>query len=158
WVTAERWSACGDLPAGYGYPFCTICTGRPACGCERWTPVRPGTERQPAPAPAQDPAVQLGRGYEGVTFLASNCGCLPPDTNAAVGNSLVVETVNLQLRVSTRPQVRTCSMNRSPHSLARPLVAIRMCCMMTSPTAGAFRRLTPATLGCSWRCRWMATR
>ncbi|HYK63283.1 MAG TPA: hypothetical protein VEV85_27860, partial [Bryobacteraceae bacterium] len=43
--------------------------------------------------------MQLGRGYEGVTFLASNCGCLPPDTNAAVGNSFVVETVNLQLRV-----------------------------------------------------------
>src|SRR5215471_18741073 len=51
------------------------------------------------PAPAQDPGVQLGRGYEGVSFLASNCGCLPPDTNAAVGNNFVVETVNLELRV-----------------------------------------------------------
>src|SRR5215831_12538036 len=51
------------------------------------------------PAPAQDPVVQLGRGYEGVTFLASNCNCLPPDTNAAVGNNFVVETVNLELRI-----------------------------------------------------------
>src|SRR5215472_304409 len=53
----------------------------------------------PPPAPAQDPAVQLGRGYEGVSFLASNCGCLPPDTNAAVGNNFVVETVNFELRI-----------------------------------------------------------
>src|SRR5262249_10636068 len=53
----------------------------------------------PPPAPAQDPAVHLSRGDESVTFLASNCGCLPPDTNAAVGNNFVVETVNLELRI-----------------------------------------------------------
>jgi len=71
-------------------------------------PVNVGTLSNPAPsailpplapAPAQAPPVQLGRGYEGVTFLASNCGCLPPDTNAAVGNNFVVETVNFELRV-----------------------------------------------------------
>src|SRR4051812_45464016 len=36
--------------------------------------------------------VQLGRSYEGIDFLGSTCGCLPPDTNAAVGNNFVVET------------------------------------------------------------------
>jgi hypothetical protein len=43
--------------------------------------------------------VQLGRGFEGIDFIGSNCFCLPPDTNAAVGNNFVVETVNVQIRV-----------------------------------------------------------
>src|SRR6516165_9517631 len=51
------------------------------------------------PAPAQDPGVQLGQGYVGIDFLGSNCNCLPPDTNAAVGNNFVAETVNFQSRV-----------------------------------------------------------
>jgi hypothetical protein len=51
------------------------------------------------PDPAQDPAVHLGQGYDGIDFLDSHCGCLPPDTNAAVGNNFIVETVNLQIRV-----------------------------------------------------------
>jgi hypothetical protein len=41
----------------------------------------------------------LRRGLEGIDFIGSNCGCLPPDTNAAVGNDFVVETVNLQIRI-----------------------------------------------------------
>jgi hypothetical protein len=51
------------------------------------------------PAPTQGGGVQLGQGYDGVDFLGSHCNCLPPDTNAAVGNNFVVETVNLQIRV-----------------------------------------------------------
>src|SRR5215472_9294816 len=43
--------------------------------------------------------VKLGQSYDGIDFLGSNCDCLPPDTNAAVGDNYVVETVNLQLRV-----------------------------------------------------------
>jgi hypothetical protein len=70
-------------------------------------PVQVGNLSNPAPsgilplppAPAQDPGVQLGQGYDGVDFLDSHCGCLPPDTNAAVGNNFVVETVNTQIRV-----------------------------------------------------------
>ena len=41
----------------------------------------------------------LGTNFEGIDFLGSNCGCLPPDTNAAVGHDHVVETVNTQIRV-----------------------------------------------------------
>ena len=41
----------------------------------------------------------IGQSYDGVDFLGSNCGCLPPDTNAAVGGNYVVEAVNVQLRV-----------------------------------------------------------
>jgi hypothetical protein len=42
---------------------------------------------------------QLGQGYDGVDSLDSHCGCLPPDTNAAVGNNFIVKTVNLQICV-----------------------------------------------------------
>jgi hypothetical protein len=54
------------------------------------------------PAPPPDPkngGVKIGQSYDGIDFLGSHCGCLPPDTNAAVGNSYVVETVNVQIRV-----------------------------------------------------------
>lgn len=44
-------------------------------------------------------SVQVGQSFEGVDFNGSNCGCLPPDTNAAVGNNFVVETVNFEVRV-----------------------------------------------------------
>jgi hypothetical protein len=44
----------------------------------------------------------IGQSFDGISFLGSNCGCLPPDTNAAVGNGFVVETVNVQLRVFSK--------------------------------------------------------
>jgi hypothetical protein len=44
-------------------------------------------------------AVVVGQSYDGIDFLGSNCGCLPPDTSAAVGGNFVVETVNVQFRV-----------------------------------------------------------
>ena len=43
--------------------------------------------------------VHIVQSYDGVDFLSSNCGCLPPDTNAAVGNNFVVEAVNVQIRI-----------------------------------------------------------
>jgi len=43
--------------------------------------------------------VQIGQSYDGIDFLGSSCGCLPPDTNAAVGNNFVVQTVNFQIRI-----------------------------------------------------------
>ena len=50
------------------------------------------------PALAQDPGVQLGQGYDGVDWLDTRI-FIPPDTNAAVGNNFIVETVNVQIRV-----------------------------------------------------------
>jgi hypothetical protein len=47
--------------------------------------------------------VQIGQSYDGIDFLGSNCGCLPPDTNAAVGNNFVVEAVNVQIRIFDEP-------------------------------------------------------
>jgi hypothetical protein len=44
-------------------------------------------------------SVNIGTVVEGVDFNGSNCGCLPPDTNAAVGNGFLAETVNVQFRV-----------------------------------------------------------
>jgi hypothetical protein len=49
--------------------------------------------------PNHKPALLVGQSYDGIDFLGSNCGCLPPDTNAAVGGNFVVETVNVQIRV-----------------------------------------------------------
>lgn len=43
--------------------------------------------------------IQIGQNIDGINFLGSNCGCLPPDSNAAVGSNFIVETTNLQLRV-----------------------------------------------------------
>lgn len=51
------------------------------------------------PAPAPSIAIHVGQSYDGVDFNTSNCGCLPPDTNAAVGGNYVAETVNIQFRV-----------------------------------------------------------
>ena len=51
---------------------------------------------------AQAPAgtnTSIGMNFEGIDFNGSNCGCLPPDTNAAVANGFVVEPVNIQIRV-----------------------------------------------------------
>ncbi|MBV8842776.1 MAG: hypothetical protein JO307_08195 [Bryobacterales bacterium] len=57
------------------------------------------TNTLPPLPPAADPPGQLGQGYDGIDFLHSSCGCLPPDSNAAVGDNFVVETVNIQIRV-----------------------------------------------------------
>jgi hypothetical protein len=43
--------------------------------------------------------VTVGQSYDGIDFLGSNCGCLPPDTSAAVGGNYVLETVNVQIRI-----------------------------------------------------------
>jgi hypothetical protein len=52
-----------------------------------------------SPQAAKNGGVQLGQSYDGIDFQGSNCFCLPPDTNVAVGNNFVVETVNTQIRV-----------------------------------------------------------
>jgi hypothetical protein len=41
----------------------------------------------------------IGQSFDGIDFLGSNCDCLPPDTNVAVGNGFVAEAVNTQFRV-----------------------------------------------------------
>src|ERR1700758_4053747 len=65
----------------------------------------------PQAAPARDASFVLpkavhknggfpvGQSYDGIDFIGSNCFCLPPDTNAAVGNNYVVEAVNVQIRI-----------------------------------------------------------
>src|SRR2546422_12308 len=60
--------------------------------------VPQGLLPQLSPTP-RNGGVQLGQSYDGIDFLGSNCFCLPPDTNAAVGNNFVVQTVNVQIRV-----------------------------------------------------------
>jgi hypothetical protein len=40
----------------------------------------------------------IGLSFDGIDFILGNCGCLPPDTNAAVGHNFIVETVNFHIR------------------------------------------------------------
>ena len=49
--------------------------------------------------PGSSPLFHTGASFEGTDFNGSNCGCLPPDTNAAVGNNFVAEAVNFEFRV-----------------------------------------------------------
>ncbi len=43
----------------------------------------------------------VGNTFQGIDFSSPNnpCGCIPPDTNAAVGPTQVIETVNQEIRV-----------------------------------------------------------
>lgn len=69
-------------------------------------PIQPNTKIVPhGPLPpatvkgTKQGGVHLGQSYDGINFLDSNCGCLPPDASAAVGNNFVVQTVTGQIRV-----------------------------------------------------------
>lgn len=48
--------------------------------------------------PSGDPMQNVRHSFDGISYLGSRV-FIPPDTNAAVGNSFVVQTVNVQLRV-----------------------------------------------------------
>ena len=41
----------------------------------------------------------ISANLEGIDFFGSSCGCLPPDTNAAVGGNHVIETTNFQIKI-----------------------------------------------------------
>jgi hypothetical protein len=60
------------------------------------SPISPRAAVQPGPV---NGGVEVGLSFDGIDYTGSNCGCIPPDTNAAVGNNYVVETVNVQVRV-----------------------------------------------------------
>ncbi|HMA35838.1 MAG TPA: hypothetical protein VKY74_15335, partial [Chloroflexia bacterium] len=59
-----------------------------------------------------DPVIQRGFGplamptpsvtFDGIDSVASGCGCLPPDTNADVGTTQIVETVNTSFAVYSK--------------------------------------------------------
>ena len=56
---------------------------------------------QPASLLGPHPAgmITVGASFDGIDFNGSNCGCLPPDTNADVSSNYVFEVVNIQARV-----------------------------------------------------------
>jgi len=75
------------------------------------------------------PTVTVGVHLTGITGANSNCGCQPPDTNAAAGPSNVVELVNSAMQiinkngtvVSTTP-LATFFSSLSPSNLSDPVV------------------------------------
>lgn len=58
----------------------------------------PGPGSDLAAPPSGDPRQIIRQSFDGISFLGSRI-FIPPDTNAAVGNGFVVETVNVQIRV-----------------------------------------------------------
>ncbi|HRI16744.1 MAG TPA: hypothetical protein PLX89_27445, partial [Verrucomicrobiota bacterium] len=67
-----------------------------------YRPQRPGYQppTEPVdPSVFSEGGVQVLNSYEGINFLSSDCGCLPPDTGAAVGNNYIIETVNTHIRI-----------------------------------------------------------
>jgi hypothetical protein len=60
------------------------------------TGAKPGAT---ASKTARTPLTTLTNAFNGIDLGTSNCGCQPPDVNAAVGNGYIVETTNLELAV-----------------------------------------------------------
>src|SRR5215472_9003157 len=54
------------------------------------------------------PPTTINANFSGIHQSNSNCGCQPPDTNAAVGLTQIVETVNLRLEVYSKTGVAQC--------------------------------------------------
>jgi len=88
-VFAQKASSSARVPIGHPLPF--------------WAgPI--AIPNGPLPEPqvsGAGPLIKLtvGQSYEGIDFNGSGCGCLPPDTNAAVGGNFVAEAVNFDFRV-----------------------------------------------------------
>ena len=90
-----------DLVVTRGADFTTQPHNTPATAQDITATQQSGNSKQGgALGSLQNPSgAFLGTTIEGIDFNGSNCGCLPPDTNAAVGNGFVAETVNVQFRV-----------------------------------------------------------
>ncbi len=62
------------------------------------TGQKPGASSGPVPLVART----IVRQFDGIAQAAANCNCQPPDVNAAVGPSHIVESVNLDLAVYSK--------------------------------------------------------
>ncbi|MEN3306398.1 MAG: hypothetical protein V7603_2600 [Micromonosporaceae bacterium] len=80
---------------------------RPALPAASGVPGGPNTN---AGAPVVRPFVAppVVNNFEGIGNAVA-CGCQPPDVNAAVGISQIVETVNLRLQVFTKTGLQACA-------------------------------------------------
>src|SRR5215469_9554806 len=87
---AQQGAQAGRVPVGHPVPFWSQPAAFPNGPLQN--------VRQPAKGGG---GVTVVQSFDGIDFNGSNCGCLPPDTNAAVGNGYVAETVNIQFRVWT---------------------------------------------------------
>lgn len=62
-------------------------------------PSRPTTGSKPVPNSAASPLVLTHAKFNGIGLATADCGCQPPDVNAAVGPNNIVESVNLEYAV-----------------------------------------------------------
>ena len=88
-----------NLFAQQGAPTTHVPVGPPVSVQNQHYSLPKGTVPFVLPKGPMGGGVKLRQSYDGIDFLGSNCDCLPPDTNAAVGNNYVVETVNFQIRI-----------------------------------------------------------
>lgn len=106
-------------PAGAGLPVLPSRGVKPAPAPAR--PVAGGPNSGTAPHPRsgkaphlralpvpRTPPTTINANFSGIGQSNSNCGCQPPDTNAAVGLTQIVEAVNLQLEVYSKTGVAQC--------------------------------------------------
>ena len=79
-------------------PSPRVPVGHPIAPLFQFVPSGPLPEAQPQ---ISNPslAVTVKQSYDGADFNSSGCGCLPPDTNAAVGGNYVAESVNFEFKV-----------------------------------------------------------
>src|SRR5215469_350204 len=78
---AQQGAQAGRVPVGHPVPFWSQPAAFPNGPLQN--------VRQPAKGGG---GVTVVQSFDGIDSTASNCGCLPPDTNAAVGNGYVAET------------------------------------------------------------------
>ena len=151
------------LVCGLAFTSTTLSAQQDSGDDWQFVPVGPpDSVPQPFFGPIKGPSTAgrniLRPGFEGIDFIGSNCGCLPPDTNAAVGNNFVIETVNFQIRIWNKTE-RNIPLNEplqtffGAHSDGDPYVVYD-----DTLTAGMSLLLTAIIPGSFLRCPMTATR
>jgi len=64
--------------------------------------------RSAAPVRPLIPPTTVNANFTGINQTNSNCGCQPPDVNAAVGQNEIVEAVNLRMQVYSKAGAALC--------------------------------------------------
>lgn len=93
-------SATGQKPAP---PSPGRNAGGPNTGTSTGTPARTTATARPL-----IPPTTVNSNFTAIDQTNSNCGCQPPDVNAAVGQNEIVESVNLRLQVYTKAGAALC--------------------------------------------------
>jgi len=116
-IPAHSWSG-GPLgrdgrKAGADLPARAPAGQKPVPRAVPWRAGGPNTGTRRAPPASRHlkmaPPTKVNANFKGVTQAGSDCGgCQPPDAGATVGNSQIVEAVNLRLEVYSKTGTAKC--------------------------------------------------